>query len=803
MRRVMRGCDVQAACYNQAEMSTGSSSDLTPVERVALDASHFDAVYAPTEKLPAIVVGHFPALGRLAAMRFIEWVQGNPGGVIALPTGKTPEHFIHWVRRLLRTWDQPETRRILEASGVDPGVRPDVAGLHFVQVDEFYPIRPTQHNSFFHYVNTFYIEGFGLDRAKALLMDCSRMGLCDGLALDEVWPDGEVDLTLRYRQPAGPLEALQKTTLERIDQWCQDYEDRIRAMGGIGFFLGGIGPDGHIGFNVRGSDHHGTTRLAETNYETQAAAATDLGGMDVARRRRVITIGLGTLTFNPQCTAIILAAGAAKAGVVADAVQNPPDVLYPATALHVLPGARFYVTAGAAEQLVERRLHATAQLPTVSDEDAARALIDLAVRQGKRLVDLSDADFELDPLARLVLERRPEPRDRLAEAVRDRLVHSIERGARTQTDTRFLHTEPHHDDVMLGELPFVVRHTRDPSNSSHFLTLTSGFTSVTNAFMIGRLDRLREHIDSAEFAALHGEGYFDPASEIGRHRDVWQYLDGVSANSDVMRHEGIARRALRDLTAVYGEPRLADVWRRIDEISDYLATAYAGQKDPEDVQRLKGMAREWEAECLWGYFGWNCSDVTHLRLGFYTGDLFTQEPTRERDVQPVVRLLETLRPDVVSLALDPEASGPDTHYKVLQALTEALELHCRQANRTDLRIIGYRNVWYRFHPAEANILVPVSLNMFSIMASAFTHAFVSQRDAMFPSHEYQGPFSELAQKIQVEQYQAVKTCLGRSWFYEHPSALIRATRGLVFLHEMSLAELLTHSRTLRQATENR
>lgn len=43
-----------------------------------------------------------------------------------------------------------------------------------------------------------------------------------------------------------------------------------------------------------------------------------------------------------------------------------------------------------------------------------------------------------------------------------------------------------------------------------------------------------------------------------------------------------------------------------------------------------------------------------------------------------------------------------------------------------------------------------------------------------------GPFSELAQRIQVEQYQKIKTCLSREWFYGHPSPLVRATRGLVF-----------------------
>ena len=70
-----------------------------------------------------------------------------------------------------------------------------------------------------------------------------------------------------------------------MDEFCTEYEAKIREMGGIGFFLGGIGPDGHIAFNVQGSDLYSTTRLCEPNYETRAAAATDLGGIEVARDR--------------------------------------------------------------------------------------------------------------------------------------------------------------------------------------------------------------------------------------------------------------------------------------------------------------------------------------------------------------------------------------------------------------------------------------------------------------------------------------------------------------------------------------
>jgi glucosamine-6-phosphate deaminase len=172
-------------------------------------------------------------------------------------------------------------------------------------------------------------------------------------------------------------------------------------------------------------------------------------------------------------------------------------------------------------------------------------------------------------------------------------------------------------------------------------------------------------------------------------------------------------------------------------------------------------------------------------------------------VLPVLELLDHVEPDVVSVALDPEASGPDTHYKVLQAVTDALRRYEQQSGRSHIKIWGYRNVWFRFEPSEADIFVPVSLNMFSVMHDAFMNTFISQRDASFPSYEHDGPFSELAQQVQVDQYQKIKTCLGREWFHEHSSPLIRATRGLVFIKEMDLGEFYERSRALKQAAENR
>ena len=783
--------------------SAHAQFDPTPVERQALTASPFEARYTPEERTATLVVDNFPALGRLAALRFLEWVQDNPEGVVSLPTGKTPEHFIKWVQRLLGGWDSAEIRAEIEAAGLDATRRPDMKGLHFVQIDEFYPIEPTQANSFYAYVQRFYLGGVGLRPERALLIDCRRIGLHAGQTLLSVWgADGVVDLSLRYRAATSHAEAERQVVLARIDQWCQEYEDSIRALGGIGFFLGGIGPDGHIGFNVRGSDHRSTTRLTEVNYETQAAAAGDLGGIEVARKRLVITVGLGTITANPEACAIIIAAGEAKAHLVADAVQQEPHITYPATALQRLPGARFYITTGAAKLMGRRRLALVEGAEELDDATVERIIVDLAAARYKRVVDLSDDDFGADAEASVLLRKRLEGRDALTRAVRDRLVAKIERGTQTLTDTRFLHTEPHHDDLMLGYLPYIVRHTRSAANTHYFACLTGGFTSVTNAFIGTHVDHLAQWLETDDFGELLEDGYFQADSLEGRNRDVWQYLDGVAAAEDDMRHEGAARRFLRNLIAIYGDTDRAAVRTRLDALRAYLASRHPGQRDAHDVQRLKSMCREWEAECIWGYFGWDCEHIRHLRLGFYTGDIFTPEPTLEKDVEPVIELLQATNPDVVSVALDPEASGPDTHYKVLQSIAEALRRYEQSSGRGDIKVWGYRNVWYRFHPSEANIFVPVSLNMFAIMHNAFVNSFVSQKDASFPSPQHDGPFSELAQRVQVDQYQKIKICLGREWFHEHPSPLIRATRGLVFLNEMELSAFYERSRQLRQAAEN-
>lgn len=772
------------------------------VEKYYLEKSNKELQYNPTEYIPIIQVNNFPELGKLTALRFIEWLQDNPDGVVSLPTGKTPEHFIKWVSKVLNEWDTEFIQNILIEVGINTSKKPDLSKVRFVQIDEFYPIDSAQHNSFYYYIKKYYFKNLGFDKKKSLLMNINNIETPENVPLDEIFPEKKVDLSLRTRYARNRLERLQKRTIELVDEFCTNYEKQIREMGGIGFFLGGIGPDGHIGFNVKGSDHYSTTRLIETNYETQAAASSDLGGIEIAKNRLVITIGLDTITFNPDATAIIIAAGEAKSNIIRDSIQNPQTNQYPATVLQKLNNGRFYLTNGAALRLIERRYTDIVEEIPLLNSTVERGVINLVVDVDKTLTNLTKEEYKSDKIASLILEKTKQSPTELGNDIKKRILERFETGLKPIENQTLLHTAPHHDDIMLGYLPYINHLVRTPTNNHHFTYLTSGFTAVTNLFMLELMHNLKICLKQESFTKRFKDGYFDPSFIEGKNRDVAQYLDGIASHSITMRNEAVSRRLVRNMIEIYEEDNPIYLTDRVNELINYFETQYPGKKDIQHVQKLKGMQREWEVEILWGYYGFSVEDVSHLRLGFYQGDIFTENPEITRDVLPVLNLLKKVKPSIVTVALDPEGSGPDTHYKVLQAVSEALKLYEKETDISDIKIWGYRNVWFRFHPAEANIYIPVSLNSFAITDNTFMKSFGSQKDASFPSWEYDGPFSRLAQRVQVDQYNIIRSCLGKEYFLEHDFKRVRAAKGMVFLKELTLNEFYEHSIELKKKTEN-
>lgn len=749
-----------------------------------------------TTATPYIVVQNFPNLGLLTSLRFLEWVAENPEGVISLPTGKTPEYFIKWTNRILTDWRKTPVRKLIDENGLRLSRKPSLKGLHFVQIDEFYPINPKQHNSFYDYVMNYYIKGFGLDPERSLLINSDKIKLAEGLSYTEVFPDNRIDLTLRNREASSRLEKLQQSSLFMIDNWCTWYENRVRELGGIGFFLGGIGPDGHIAFNTRGSDHNSTTRLTATNFETQAASAGDLGGIEVSRNRLVITVGLGTITYNPDAVAILFAAGEAKAHVVKNALESEPDNLYPATVLRRLRNARFYLTEGAAVQLGDS-IDRYYRQGKWTFEKTEKAVFDLCEKINKYAHKLELSDLKDDRYCSMIPDLSLDRVKEVIESTRKKISEGLKKEER-QT---FLHTGPHHDDIMLGIFPCIIPQLRVSSNKFHFAVLTSGFTAVTNDLLRHLLEATLNLIKTGKVEMLRYPDFFEKGYKYKFDKDVSHYLNKIAANDEEGKLRGICHRMTRMMVQNYKLKSAEELIAQLKKNIDLLKTSYSGEKNPPDIQKLKGMLREYEEELVWAHYGVKVKDIEHLRLGFYTGDIFTPQPEKSRDVMPILKMLRRVQPTVISLAFDPEGSGPDTHYKVLQAIAEALRQWQKEKDLSNLRVIGYRNVWFKFHPSEANVFTPVSLNSMAVLNWSFKNCYISQVNASFPSYEFDGPFSDLSQKVWVEQFKKIQLVLGKDFFYDNESPKIRATHGMIYFREMSTEEFLLQARSLEKSME--
>jgi glucosamine-6-phosphate deaminase len=258
---------------------------------------------------------------------------------------------------------------------------------------------------------------------------------------------------------------------------------------------------------------------------------------------------------------------------------------------------------------------------------------------------------------------------------------------------------------------------------------------------------------------------------------------------------------VRAMVDIYKLKSISELITQVEINLATLRNSYDGEKNSPDIQRLKGMLREFEEELVWAHFGVQVKNVHHLRLGFYTGDTFTEQPERTRDVLPILEELRKKKPTIISLALDPEGSGPDTHYKVLQAIAEAVRMWNEEADIEHLKIVGYRNVWYRFHPAEADVVFPVSLNSLATLESSFTDCYLSQVEASFPSYMCDGKFSTLAQKIWIDQMKHIQLLLGKNFFYENKLPHLRAAHGLLFYREMDIDTFLAEARELEKSTE--
>lgn len=116
---------------------------------------------------------------------------------------------------------------------------------------------------------------------------------------------------------------------------CQRYEDKIKALGGIDLFLGGIGADGHIAFNEPGSSLTSRTRDKELNYDTIVANSRFFDNDVNKVPKSSLTVGVGTVLDAKEV--VIIVNGLSKARALRHAVEEGVNHMWTISALQLHP----------------------------------------------------------------------------------------------------------------------------------------------------------------------------------------------------------------------------------------------------------------------------------------------------------------------------------------------------------------------------------------------------------------------------------------------------------------------------------
>ena len=236
-------------------------------------------------------------------------------------------------------------------------------GLSFANVvtfnlDEYYPIQPSNPRSYRHFMQVHLFDHVNIPPANTHV------------------PDGAV-----------PISA--------VDAHCRDYEEQIKAAGGIDFQLLGIGRTGHIGFNEPGSPKRSRTRIVTLDSLTRRDAAGDFGG-EQNTPRYAVTAGVRTILEARRI--VLLAWGQHKAEIVRAAIEGPVTPQITASFLQEHDHVQFIVDRAAAGALT--RYRTPWLLGALSDQDLQwdpammrRAIIWLSQLRKKAVLKLTDDDY--------------------------------------------------------------------------------------------------------------------------------------------------------------------------------------------------------------------------------------------------------------------------------------------------------------------------------------------------------------------------------------------------------------------------
>jgi len=120
-----------------------------------------------------------------------------------------------------------------------------------------------------------------------------------------------------------------------LDAECAGYEQRIRQIGGIHLFLGGVGVDGHLAFNEPGSSLTSRTRVVRLTTDTRIVNSRFFDNDPTQVPETALSVGVGTVMDAQEV--LIIVNGHNKARALRQLVEEGVNHMWTGSALQMHP----------------------------------------------------------------------------------------------------------------------------------------------------------------------------------------------------------------------------------------------------------------------------------------------------------------------------------------------------------------------------------------------------------------------------------------------------------------------------------
>ena len=501
-------------------------------------------------------------------------------------------------------------------------------GLSFKNVitfnlDEYYPMEPDSINSYVRFM-------------KEQLLDHI-----------DILPEN-------YTIPDGTL------TKEEIASYCNDYEERIEALGGIDLQILGIGGNGHIGFNESGSLQNSKTRLVALDHITRVAASKDFSGLNNTPRT-AITLGVKKIMEAKQV--ILMAWGEGKSSIIRTSTEGTVTNQVPASFLQAHRNATFVLDKEASSKLTRISTPWLVEKIDWTDKLIRKAVVALALHLKKPILMLTDADYIENGMSDLLADSGPAYDINIK--IFNRLQHTITGwpGGKPNSDDkkrpersapakkRALIFSPHPDDDIIS-MGGTFKRLQEQGHEVHVAYQTSGNIAVADD-------------EALRFASF-----------------VCDYNDKFGLNNS-------------DANAIY------------EKVVVFLKNKKTSEIDIPEARYIKGLIRKGEARATSHFIGLPDSQIHFMELPFYETGTVEKKPLGEEDIQITSDLISKIKPHQIYAAGD-LADPHGTHKVCLDAIFESVKRLKPQAFMDDCWLWLYRGAWQEWGVEEIEMAVPMS-----------------------------------------------------------------------------------------------